>query len=690
MGHSVAPYKLKTPTFSGNVHEFQRFYDRFTDILKTHSDCYTVGDKCCLLAEAMEDPAAKGLVRKFSQGPSGYDTAMEQLRLRYGRASVIYPTYVKELIQRGNYDYTQDSMLRVIDRKRHLLDAMEKIKGNTLSQVAIALVLMDFNEELSKEWAEHLGSDDKLPNVDNLMKFITPLSHNLPSKSTSASTSIASKKSTHNKREDHNKTSSSTTSKSSCPLCKNGHHPLSRCSAFSDYTPGQRFNYVRQIKACVNCLHPSHQVGQCASIHSCRACKARHHSMLHKEDEPAATTPTSTNMMATVAPKTINSIPSGKTMLKCGFIHTALVILTNGDRSITVRAAMDTCSESCLLTERVTSHLRLVRSPLRMTMKGVNADTNLRHCVSVEVKPAFPSEDSVVLTMAVTPRLPASTPPPKKEDIISNPLLMGLQLADADFGGKVGVIIGTLDYPLCLNPVPTNFCPASRLSAVSTIFGWTVSGPLPSPSNITSLKIELKEDDLDSALQRLWELEKLPEVSRFSSEEDSAIQQFNRHLTRAPDGRYTVRLQRVDNPPPLGESRKMATSRFLSNEPSLIQKGKLDAYNQEMSSYLSLDRAEVVPREEINNPSYYMPINGVFKDTSTASKVRPVFDASAKTSSGHSLNDQLLPGPNRYPFISDIILQFRVHNIAFSADIGKMYFKYLSYVKQKYNDHKKK
>ncbi len=187
--HSVAPYKLKTPTFSGNVREFQRFYDCFTDILKTHSDCYTVGDKCCLLAETMEDPAAKELVGKFSQGPSGYDTAMEQLRLRYGRASVIYPTYVKELIQRDNYDYTQDSMLRVIDRTRHLLDAMENIKGNTLSQVAVALVVMDFNEELSKEWAKHLGSDDKLQNVDDLMKFITPLSHNLPSKSTSASIS---------------------------------------------------------------------------------------------------------------------------------------------------------------------------------------------------------------------------------------------------------------------------------------------------------------------------------------------------------------------------------------------------------------------------------------------------------------------------------------------------------------------
>ena len=66
-------------------------------------------------------------------------------------------------------------------------------------------------------------------------------------------------------------------------------------------------------------------------------------------------------------------------------------------------------------------------------------------------------------------------------------------------------------------------------------------------------------------------------------------------------------------------------------------------------------------------------MHGVFKDTSTTTKVRPVFDASARTSSGHSLNDQLLAGPNLYPAITDMLLQFRVHPIALSADIGKMF-----------------
>ena len=37
----------------------------------------------------MLDPAAKDLVENYA--PAGYDTALQQLKDRYGRASAIYP-----------------------------------------------------------------------------------------------------------------------------------------------------------------------------------------------------------------------------------------------------------------------------------------------------------------------------------------------------------------------------------------------------------------------------------------------------------------------------------------------------------------------------------------------------------------------------------------------------------------------
>ena len=52
-----------------------------------------------------------------------------------------------------------------------------------------------------------------------------------------------------------------------------------------------------------------------------------------------------------------------------------------------------------------------------------------------------------------------------------------------------------------------------------------------------------------------------------------------------------------------------------------------------------------------------------------------VFDASAKSSNGVSLNDTLLVGPTIHPPLIDMLLRFRLHRIALTADadVSKMY-----------------
>ena len=50
-----------------------------------------------------------------------------------------------------------------------------------------------------------------------------------------------------------------------------------------------------------------------------------------------------------------------------------------------------------------------------------------------------------------------------------------------------------------------------------------------------------------------------------------------------------------------------------------------------------------------------------------------VFDASAKSSTGVSLNDQLLVGPTVHAPLLDVLLRFRRHKIALATDISRMY-----------------
>ena len=71
--------------------------------------------------------------------------------------------------------------------------------------------------------------------------------------------------------------------------------------------------------------------------------------------------------------------------------------------------------------------------------------------------------------------------------------------------------------------------------------------------------------------------------------------------------------------------------------------------------------------------TYYLPMHAVQKESSTSTKTSVVFDASARTSTGQSLNDTLMVGPTLHPTLETILIRFRSYSIALTGDIAKMY-----------------
>ncbi len=87
--------------------------------------------------------------------------------------------------------------------------------------------------------------------------------------------------------------------------------------------------------------------------------------------------------------------------------------------------------------------------------------------------------------------------------------------------------------------------------------------------------------------------------------------------------------------------------------------------------------AEVVPAADFEKPptlTFYLPMHAVYKASSSTTKVRAVFDASAKSSTSVSLNDILLVGPTVHPTLIDVLLRFQMHPVALTADVSKMYW----------------
>ncbi|CAL1671962.1 unnamed protein product [Lasius platythorax] len=70
---------------------------------------------------------------------------------------------------------------------------------------------------------------------------------------------------------------------------------------------------------------------------------------------------------------------------------------------------------------------------------------------------------------------------------------------------------------------------------------------------------------------------------------------------------------------------------------------------------------------------YYLPHHPVLKEDNLTTKLRVVFDASLKTSTGISLNDTLMIGPTIQEDLWNIILRFRIWSYVMSADAEKMY-----------------
>ena len=218
--------------------------------------------------------------------------------------------------------------------------------------------------------------------------------------------------------------------------------------------------------------------------------------------------------------------------------------------------------------------------------------------------------------------------------------------------------------------------------AVESILGWILQVNSPekssNPSHVTTLTcITMSEaKEINQQLKRFWEIEEIEksEDSQWSKEDTEVHNAFKDSITHEHDKKYQVRLPVKEDISSLLNNKTGAISRYNSLQIRLKKNPDLGVkYREVMKEYLDNGFAEKITEEVEPKNCFYSPHHPVVKDDRTTTKCRPVFDSSAHDVDSKSLNHFLFKGPPLQPQLNAILMRFRLHPVAFTADVKKMF-----------------
>ncbi|CAL8128699.1 unnamed protein product [Orchesella dallaii] len=478
-----------------------------------------------------------------------------------------------------------------------------------------------------------------------------------------------------------------------CSLKCSENHFLFRCPTFTGFNVQQRLDHVKKSSLCYNCLRPGHSVSRCPSKHTCRTCGKKHNSLIHitpgnseKEKDKENKDP------AAPGPQSQAFSYHGKESqdIATSLLATAIVRVGGNTGDQLCRVLVDGGSSTSFITSACAKRLGLQVKPADTEITGLSASSvgSATGVCAFVMKPHFKSNLSYQVDALIMSQI-TSKLPTQSFSAASFTHLHDLQLADPQFhtSSPVDILLGSdIFWTLLENEKRCGF--RNQPIAVKTTLGWLVAGPY-NLQNRPRVNSFITNVQLDETLKMFWETENSPEPVESFSPQEKACEEFyiTNTVRELTSGRFITPIPWKSPRPEIGESRAMAMRRLLQMEKRLSTTTTNEKKNKDnqhykceyikfMNEYKFLGHMSLVPSEEISNPRnmvYYIPHHFVLKNDSTTTKFRVVFDGSAKSSTGVSINDAMMIGATVQPSLFVIVLRFRMNPVAFCGDIEKMY-----------------
>ncbi|XP_055623365.1 uncharacterized protein LOC129766794 [Toxorhynchites rutilus septentrionalis] len=634
------PLKAPIPTFDGKYENWPRFKAMFQDIISRCSDCDAI--KLHHLDKALIGAAA-GIIDAKTLADNNYTHAWNLLVDRFENPRIIIDSHIGGLLNMKPMKKESHGELReLLDTCTRHVEGL-KFMGQTIDVISGLIVVKIAGLLLFKR---------------NSVKVHT---------ATFDSNVIL------------------------CQFCGEDHYNY-LCPEFCKLSLPEKLQNVKDSRVCFNCLRRGHRIAECSSRKSCSVCKKRHHSLLHndvKKSEENAVSCVRDNTSGPTAhsqqrrretESTVSSSCSfgGSTILPNVLLLTAMVYLRGKNGKIVLcRAFLDSGAQTNLISMSKYNELGLEGIPVNIDIVGVSsARSKSNRLVEVSLMSTYNNYETE-LKCLVTPKI-TGTLPRSQIDIAKWNIPTNLHMADPQFHkpAEVDLLIG-IGHFFKLLKGGYIYIAEGLPELRETELGWVVSreiqlGSYVSPQHVNSVTIE----SLDTIIKRFWEVEEIETEVNQSKEEQECEEFYRRTHKRDQTGRFIVKLPFREIVNQIDDNRSLALRRFMFLEKRLRKDPDIQQqYSDFIKEYESLEHCKEI-READDPPGklrYYLPHHAVLRPMSSSTKLRVVFDASAKSPSGTSLNDVLQVGAVVQSDLLAILLRFRQYRFVFTADITKMY-----------------
>lgn len=669
--------KLEVRKFNGKLEEWQEFWDSFNSAIHENDDLSDV-DKFTYL-KGLITGSAKAAIAGFALTAVNYGSAVELLKKRYGKDTLIRRAHIRELLNvQAVYSARDSSRLRalfdIIETHYRGLQALgvdessfsDIVVPSLLEKIPEAVRLTITRGKAHTEWS----TKDLLIALEKEVE--------LREEYQTATTR-------QNREEDHGKkrgngpsTTNSFLTKTgeACAFCLGG-HLHEECRKVTDIN--ERKKLILKFARCFNCLKKGHRARDCKSSVNCKKCKGKHHTAIceerkREESEGEAKVVTSGTESAT---SNLHVRTSSRVVLQTA------QALAKGRGEARIRVLFDSASQKSFVKQETVRSLGL--DPIRKEWLAVSTfgkqltESRLRNVVAVDL---FPTGGGRAMRVEayVVPEI--SRIQNEHVEVVKHdfPHLQDIWFSDVCRRGdelEVDLLIGA-DY---LWRFQTGCMISGEIDepvALETSLGWVLSGPLKGRpgsgehvvAHVSCVTENQKvNEQLDKNVQKLWDLETLG-----ITDSDEVHEEFVDNIS-FNGVRYSVKLPWKEGHDNLPRNYATSLSRLkgqvkkLRKEPNL-----LDEYDAVIKEQLNSGVVEKVAQLEQADKVHYLPHLAVVRKEASTTKLRIVYDASARENGkGTSLNDCLHVGPSLNPLLFDILVRFREKKVVLIGDIEKAF-----------------